>query len=427
MKRRTFIEKTSLGSAALISAAYIPSLGEEEKIKIGLIGSGWYGMVIAKAALDVGGVEVVAVCDVDSEHLNKSADELEKLQGSRPKTYKEYQELLEQDGLQVILIGTPPHWHALQFIAACEKGYDIYCEKPLAYDVMEGVAMVKAAQKAGNIVQIGFQRRQAGTLEKTKSLIKEGRVGKIHQIRTQIHYNPNVGDIKVQAPPSSLDWDTWCGPAPKLDFRPSIGHLKWRLEKEYGNGHLVDWGIHNIDLIRAIMDFDMPTAIETIGGIHALAGQITTPDTLQATFHFADCPVIWQHRLWGTGEIDPQFNRGVFFYGEEATIFTSFDKIVIMPNEKNAKQEVLEMPARKVRQQHMANFLDAVNAKDASMLSCDIEDGFQSTATVQLAMASYYTGSPVKWDTNQKKIIKNRAASKLLARKYRDGFVRPKV
>ena len=255
MKRRTFIEKTSLGSAALLSAAYIPAMNQEEKIKIGLIGSGWYGMVIANAALDVGGVEVVAVCDVDAEHLKTSADELEKRQGTRPQTYKEYRELLEQDGLQVILIGTPPHWHALQFIAACEKGYDIYCEKPLAYDVMEGMAMVKAAKKANNIVQIGFQRRQAEVLEKTKAMIKAGKAGKIHRINTQIHYNPGVGDTKFQAPPPSLDWEAWCGPAPKLDYRPSIGHLKWRLEKEYGNGHLVDWGIHNIDFIRGDYGF----------------------------------------------------------------------------------------------------------------------------------------------------------------------------
>ena len=124
------------------------------------------------------------------------------------------------------------------------------------------------------------------------------------------------------------------------------------------------------------MDFDMPNAIETTGGIYALTGQITTPDTLQATFHFVDCPVVWQHRLWGTGEMEPQYNRGVFFYGEEATIFTSFDQIILKPNQKDAQPEVMNMPASQVRQKHMANFLEAVKAQDASMLDCTIEQGF---------------------------------------------------
>ena len=135
MNRRSFLEKTSLSSAALISTFNIPLFSKDRILKIGLIGCGWYGMVITKAALNVGGVEVVSVCDIDSDHLKSSADELEKIQGSRPKEFIDYHDLIDQKGLEAIFIGTPPHWHALQFIAACEKGLDIYCEKPLAYDV----------------------------------------------------------------------------------------------------------------------------------------------------------------------------------------------------------------------------------------------------------------------------------------------------
>ncbi len=174
------------------------------------------------------------------------------------RTFKYYNELLDQKNIEVIFIGTIPHWHALQFIAACKKGFDIYCEKPLAYDVMEGLAMVDAAKKAGNIVQVGFQRRQSNAFKKAKELINNGRIGNLHQVVAQINYNPVLKETTVQAPPSTLDWEEWCGPAPKLDYRPSIGHMAWRLEKEYGNGHLVDWGIHHIDIIRNIMDEEMP-------------------------------------------------------------------------------------------------------------------------------------------------------------------------
>ena len=144
MNRRNFLKQGSIGTAALVSSFHLPVFSQERKIKIGLIGSGWYGMVITKAALQVGGVEVIGICDVDSDHLTKSADELEKLQGKKPKTFKHFQELLELNDLEAVFIGTPPHWHALNFIAACEGGLDIYCEKPLAYDVKEG--MLEAAK-----------------------------------------------------------------------------------------------------------------------------------------------------------------------------------------------------------------------------------------------------------------------------------------
>ncbi len=425
MDRRSFIGKTTLGTAGIITAIQYHAFAQEQKLKVGLIGCGWYGMVISTAALKIGGVEITAVCDVDSEHLKNSADELEKLQGSRPKEYKDYKELLEQKGLQAIFIGTPPHWHALQFIAACEKGYDIYCEKPLSYDVEEGKAMVKAAEKAGNIVQIGFQRRQSQAFTKAKELIEKGEIGKVHQVGAQIHYNPVLADHTIQQPPASLDWEAWCGPAPKLDYRPSIGHNKWRLEKEYGNGHLVDWGIHHIDIIRKIMNFDMPTSFETTGGINVLKGKITTPDTLQSTMNFKDCPVIWQHRMWGSGDLNTQFNNGIFFYGEEGTIFASDNKLVIMPAGRNQEQQVMEIATPEMQENHVANFLTAVKAKNKKLIHCPPEDAFNSTATVQLAMASYYTNSRVNWNETSGKIIGNDDATKLLARPYRANYKRP--
>jgi len=425
MNRRSFIEKTALSSATLISTFNIPTYSKDRKLRIGLIGCGWYGMVITKAALSFGGVEVISICDVDTDHLSQSADEIEKLQGSRPREFKEYQELLDEKKLEAVFIGTPPHWHALQFIAACEKGLDIYCEKPLAYDVNEGLAMIKAAKKAGNIVQIGFQRRQSEAFSKAKELIDNGTAGKIHQIEAQIHYNPGLLDHMIQQPPPSLDWEAWCGPAPKLDYRPIIGHKAWRLEKEYGNGHLVDWGIHNIDIIRKIMDFDMPESFQSKGALEVLHGKITTPDTLHAIMNFENCSVIWRHRLWGTGDLNTQFNNGVFFYGEEATIFAADQKVVIQHKGKDKKQEFLEIPTQGMQDKHVASFLEAVKAKDKNLISCEIEDAYKSTATVQLAMASYYTDSEVKWDGGNNSIIDNDEASSLLARPYRGNYARP--
>jgi predicted dehydrogenase len=425
MKRRDFLIYGSLGSTALYASIHIPGFSQEKKIKAGLIGCGWYGMVITKAALKAGGVEVIAICDVDSEHLKQSAEDLEKLQGNKPSTYKLYIDLLDHKDLEAVFIATPPHWHALQFVAACEKGLDIYCEKPLAYDVMEGLAMVEAAQKAGNIVQVGFQRRQSAAFRKVKELINEGVAGNIYQINAQIHYNPILQDTTKQSPPESLDWEAWCGPAPKLPYSPSIGHLAWRLEKEYGNGHLVDWGIHHIDIIRHIMDFDMPHTLNAKGGLNVLKDKITTPDTLIAQMEFESAPLTWQHRLWGPGGLNTQYNNGIFFYGEKATLFTSDSKIVIMPAGKDQEQEVIDITGKDMAVTHMSDFIDAVKNKDKDLITCPVEDAFRSTATVQLAMISYYSNSEINWDLENNMITKNVQAAKLLARQYRDKYRRP--
>ncbi len=425
MKRRKFIEMTSLGSAALASSFYIPSLQTDRKLKIGLIGAGWYGMVDINAAFKAGGVEVLGICDVDSDHLTKSADDIEKLQGTRPKTFKYYHDLLDLKDLEAIFIGAPPQWHALMFIDVCKKGLAVYSEKPLAYDIREGIAMVEAAGKAGNIAQIGFQRRQSQAFKKVKEYIAEGKIGNIRQIVAQIHYDPGVQDNTIQPPPPALDWEEWCGPAPKLDYRPNIGHYAWRLEKEYGNGHMVDWGIHHIDVIRKIMDEDMPEQFHSFGGTFVLKDKITTPDTLTAEMAFKKAPVIWQHRMWGNGDVNREFNNGIYFYGDKGTIFSDESKFTVYPMGRNAQKEEVSLPTPDMQERSVISFLDAVRNKDRSLIACTPADAFMSTATVQLAMISFYTNSVVKWDQDKKIITDNPAASALLKREYRGKYVHP--
>jgi predicted dehydrogenase len=425
MDRRNFIQKSALTSAGLITAFHVPASGRQRKIRAGLIGCGWYGMVITSSALKTGDVEIAAICDVDSGHLNSSAGEFEKLQGSRPAVYKDYRELLDHKGLEVVFIATPPHWHALQFIAACEKGLDIYCEKPLAYDIREGEAMVKAARKAGNIVQIGFQRRHSRAFMKAKEMIAAGDVGKLHQVGAQIHYNPVLPDNTIQAPPPELDWDQWCGPAPKLDYRPSIGHKAWRLERSYGNGHFVDWGIHHIDIIRVILNLGMPQSFLASGGLNTLEGKITTPDTLRVVMNFDGCELVWQHRLWGTGDLNVQFNNGIFFYGEKATLFASDELLVKMPAGKGQVQETISLPTPAMQDNHVGGFIEAVKTKNRKLISCAPEDAFKSTATVQLGMISYYEGKSLIWDAASGQLTNQKEMESYLARPYRKGYDRP--
>jgi predicted dehydrogenase len=418
--RRHFIGTAALGAVAM--PAILRGAADDRKLKVGLIGCGWYGMVDLDAMFRCGGVEAIALCDVDSDHLKKCVATVEKKQGSKPQTMARYEDLLALPELEAVIIATPPHWHALIFLAALKRGVAIYCEKPLAYDIGENLAMVKAAQGAKQVIQIGFQRRQSPAIRQAREYLKAGKAGRIVQVDAQIHYTAGIADTKPQNPPASLDWETWCGPAPKLPYCPQIGHMNWRLEKEYGHGHLVDWGIHLIDATRFILGESMPQWVQATGGLYELKGKITTPDTLTAHFEFAQCPVVWRHRIWGAAEYNPEVENGIFFYCDKETVFVTDDKWIVVPRDRK-QEKTVHSAGDDTGKLHVQNFLQAV--REGKPVDCTIGDACLSTSSVQLAMISYETGSKVQWDANANTIPNNPDAAKLLKREYRKPWQRP--
>lgn len=424
VSRRQFLN-TAVGTTAALSGLLHGTrtfAQEQEPLRVGVIGCGWYGMVDANAALNVGGVEIIALCDVDEQHLQDSAKQVEARQGKRPAVFKDYQKLLALEGLQAVIIATPPQWHALPFLAALDRGLDIYAEKPLAYDIREGQAMLAAARKSNQIVQVGFQRRQSQAIRDAREYIQEGRLGRIMQAEVQIHYSAEIRDTTVQDPPASLDWDLWCGPAPRLPYCPNIGHFAWRLEKAYGNGHLVDWGIHLIDATRWILNETMPHAVQASGGIYVLKNKITTPDVLQVLFEFDTCPVIWRHRIWGAREINPELANGIALYGEKGTLFVTDQRWEIIPRGRGAQPEVKEVRSD-LAAAHMAEFLRAVQRRQQPL--CSPEEAFYSTSTVQLAMIAYDLGEKLRWDAQAQRVAGNPQAQAMMKREYRAPWRHP--
>lgn len=418
--RRSFLGTAAAGTIGISSVSAFAQ--GDKKIRIGVIGVGWYGMVDAKAALKAGGAEIVAICDVDSEHLKKNAEELAKLQGSRPRKYKLHREMLDAGGMDAVIIGTPPQWHALQLMDCLNKGLDVYCEKPLAYDIREGRAMVDAVKATDRIVQVGFQRRQSQTFKQVKEAIDAGKIGDVIQADVQIHYNAGTQDPTPVEPPASLDWDLWCGPAPKIPYSVQVGHKSWRLEKTTGHGHLVDWGIHNIDATRLVLGLGMPSRVTADGGIYKYKNIITTPDTLTVHFEFDRCPVIWRHRIWGATEYANETTNGIFFYGTKGSIFASDREWVLIPAGKDAQRETFKVN-NDMGTDHVKEFLDCVRSRKQP--SCTMESGYQTTTTVQLGMIAYESASTVQWDAKTEQIVNNPAAAALLKREYRNPWVHP--
>jgi predicted dehydrogenase len=419
MDRRVFLGTLTAGAAL---AGRSRAASADAPLKVGLIGCGWYGGVVLKAAFRAGGIEVVALCDVDSAHLEQMGQLVGELQSGTPARYGDWRELLDHGGLQAVVIATPPHWHALPFIEACRRGLDIYCEKPLAYDVREGQAMVAAAKASDAVVQVGFQRRQSEAIRQAAHYIGEGGPGRIVTAAAQIHYPAELKDPTPKDPPPSLDWDLWCGPAPKLPYSEQVAHFAWRLEKAYGNGHLVDWGIHWIDTIRMALGLGMPRAVTAAGGLYDLKGRITTPDVLQVYFEFDECPVTWNHRIFPTAELTPETNIGMSFFGEKESVFLNDNRFVVAPVDKDAERRVVE-GKNDAQAAHLANWLDAVRTR--GKVSCPPEDAFQSTAAVQLAMVALEVGGRVEWDDAAKAVRGNPQATALLKRDYRGPWVHP--
>ncbi len=419
MDRRVFLGTLAAGAAL---AARTRGASADGPLKLGLIGCGWYGGVVLKAAFEAGGVEVVALCDVDTAHLDQTTELVAERQTPTPTRYEDWQALLDHEGLQAVVIATPPHWHALPFIEACRRGLDIYCEKPLAYDVREGQAMVAAARASDAVIQVGFQRRQAEAIRQAARYIGEGGPGRIVTAAAQIHYPAELKDPTPKDPPSTLDWDLWCGPAPKLPYSEQVGHFAWRLEKAYGNGHLVDWGIHWIDTIRMALGLGMPRAVTAAGGLYELKGRITTPDVLQVCFEFEGCPVTWNHRIFPTAEFTPETNIGMSFFGEKESVFLNDNRFVVAPVVKGAERRTVEAKGN-AQVAHVADWLEAVRTRGE--VSCPPQDAFQSTAAVQLAMIALQVGGRVEWDEMAGGVRANPAAAALLKRDYRGPWTHP--
>src|SRR5437868_1383182 len=302
MNRRQFLHA---GAATLaLSAGGYSAEFADRKPRVGLIGCGWYGKCDLFRLIQVAPVEVVSLCDVDKKMLAEAADLVAQRQKSKkkPRTYADYRQLLKEKDLDIVLVGTPDHWHALPTIAAVEAGADVYVQKPISVDVAEGQAMVAAARKHGRVVQVGTQRRSTPHLiEARDRIVKEGRLGKVGLVEIYCYYHMrNRENPPDETPPANLDWEMWTGPAPMRPYNRIAHPRGWRAFMEYGNGIVGDMCIHMLDMVRWTLGLGWPKSVTSNGGILVEKGlKANISDTQLATFNYGDLDVIWQHRTYG--------------------------------------------------------------------------------------------------------------------------------
>jgi predicted dehydrogenase len=452
MNRRKFLQKSCLGLAAA-SLTNIPNFAAEladQTKRVGLIGSGWYGKVDLLRLIQVAPVEVVSLCDVDKKMLAEAADIVatRQLSKKKPRTYGDYRDMLKEKDLDLVLITTPDHWHALPMIEAVQAGADVYVQKPIGVDVIECQAMEAAARKYKRVVQVGTQRRSTPHLFEARDLIQEGRLGRIGLVETYCYGRRGIRNPPDMAPPANLDYEMWTGPAPMRPFNKGIHPRSWRDYMEYGNGTIGDMGIHMIDMARWMMDLGWPKHISSTGGNYFhTAGKPNIPDMQTATFDYGDLQVTWQHRHFGE-KPDPKYWWGANFYGEKATLKASVYGFDFIPlgkgtaihrqwNDTDAKYPVDsdKYPEDKTEKGIEYHVAPAVREHMKDLLQCtasrgrpraDIAEGSASTSMCVLANLSLQLQRSLTWNEAQGRVVGDDQANALLARPYRKPWKHPR-
>jgi predicted dehydrogenase len=437
------VDRRQFLSTAAAGLALSPAFAYQKPRRVGLIGCGWYGKIDLVRLIQIAPVEVVSLCDVDSQMLANCADMIAGRQASkkRPRTYGDYRQMLKEKDLDIVLIATPDHWHALNMIEAVKAGADIYCQKPISVDITEGQAMLAAARKYGRVVQVGTQRRSTPHLiEARDRFIKEGKLGKIGLVEICCYYHMRATENPPDTtPPPNLDYEMWTGPAPMRPYNNLVHPRRWRAFMEYGNGIVGDMCIHMFDMTRWMMDLGWPARISSSGGIFVdKKSKANISDTQTATFEYPDLRIVWEHRSWGSVP-DPKYPWAATFYGEKATLKASVMGYDFIPEQgepihKDVTYEYEQYPEDRTEKDlerhvapairgHMKDLLTAIDKRSKPV--ADIEQGYISTASCILANLSMKAGRSFAWDAKAQRIIGDEEANRMLSRPYRAPWVHP--
>ncbi len=445
INRRHFLKGASASLALSSFGAYgLDLVNPAKPLRVGLIGTGWYGKSDLFRLMQVVPVEVVALCDPDRNMLTQAGQLVAARQKSRktPRLYGNYQKLLAENQLDIVLIGSPDHWHPLQMVDAVKAGANVYVQKPISVDVLEGEAMVAAARKYGKTVQVGTQRKSTPHLiQAKKDIIDTGMLGKIAHVEMYCYYHMrNNGNPPIQAVPDFFDYEMWTGPAPMRPY-DGLPHTRWwRTFNEYGNGIMGDMCIHMFDTARWMLDLGWPKRISSEGGIYVQKeGKSNITDTQSAVFEYDGLNCVWQHRTWGTSP-DPEYPWGLTIYGEKGTLRMSTMKYDFTPTDPKGQklhgdcvfekekypedltEDRIELNAAPATRLHMLDFLAAIDKGTKPI--ADIQEGHISTASCIIANISMRVGRPLVYDPITKTIKNDPEATALLAREYREPWSR---
>jgi len=417
LTRRTF-----LGTATALPATY--ALGEaqgqqvaaNERVNIALIGCGGMGRANLRDFIRIPDFQVTALCDVDPAQVKGALGDLER--AGRPtnivRQASDFRRVLElrDPNVDAVIVGTPDHWHAYVLIAACAAGKDVYCEKPLSHNIVEGRAMVTAAHRNKRVVQIGTQQRSGQHFKDAVAFVQSGRLGNVFLARTWItNRTPSTPDNPPDqdAPPAGVDYNMWLGPAPARRFNRGRFHHDFRWYWDYGNGLCNDWGVHLNDVVLWAMRVRAPLTVHAAGGKYDMRDNSDTPDCLDVHYQYPGFTHIYTIRRGMYHYAAPDRSHGIEFHGTKGVLTLDRGGWVITPGGDQVKPE--RHGSSDQHFAHVQNFLHCLRHRGDKTAS-DIEEMHRATTTCHLANISFRTGRRIAWDAERERCFKGYDAEK---------------
>jgi predicted dehydrogenase len=442
LPRRSFIAATA--TMAATAAAAKSAVAANEKINVGFIGYGLIGKRHVLDFRDQPDVNIVAVAECHEGRRN----EAKSLIGSGVRGYADFRKLLDDKEVDVVVISTPDHWHALMTMLACAAGKDVYVEKPLTLFPREGRWMIDVARKHKQVVQVGTQQRSGPHYSRARELLESGHIGKVVSVRMQSFRNilPGFGRPADTPPPDGFDWDMFLGPAPQRPYNANRGLYHFRWFWDYSGGQMTNLGQHSLDIVDWFLGPLALKSVASFGGRFALSDNGETPDTQDAIFDFPGFTAIWSHREASQGE---PAGSSFVFYGTKGSLSVSRSGFTLTPDRvirpENAVPQftsdgqpvggvarsretgetrlwttaVSDQSGNQLDQfrRHVRNFLDCIKSREQPV--SDLESGHRVATICHLANLSLRLGRSLQWDSKAETIRGDEEAAKLLARSYR--------
>ncbi len=441
--RRQFLQSAAVLVAApliLPSRVWSQATAPSKRLTVGCIGMGKQMKGHLSAFLGRDEIEVLAVCDVDTtrrEAAKKRVDDAYTAKAGADykgcAAYNDFRELIARKDIDIVAIATPDHWHAYIAIAAVRSGKDVYCEKPLTYNIREAVELVKETRKAKRVFQTGSQQRSSKEFRVAAELMRNGVLGRVNSIHVSFGDPATPYNQPAETMEPGLDWNLWCGPGPLVNYSPFLSprglhdnYPDWRKTWEFGGGMITDWGAHHIDIAQWALNADGSGPVE----IRAPLNWETAKRGAQLVY--ADGTVLTHVKgkgvsLYGTeGEV--HVNRGKFelimdgktvhkFWDKEVDKGTSMEREVTLTEREYLADAKVKLYNSK---SHMQDFLDCVKSRGTPI--CDVAIGASSVTACHLMNFGYHYGANVKWDPTRNRFASGGSSKWLTRDRYRDKW-----
>jgi predicted dehydrogenase len=432
-------------TAGLTAAGYSRILGANDRVRLGYIGLGNRGDQVHDGFLEHGDQQTAAVCDLRDDYMDFAI----KKSRANPVKYRDYRKMLDDKGVDAVVISTPDHWHALQTIQACDAGKDVYVEKPLSLTVKEGRRMVEAVRRNKRVSQVGINRRSAAFLREAAEFVRGGGIGQVTVARSYHIMNsfPNgIGDPPNAPAPSAAEWDAWLGPAPKVPYNRNRAYYNFRWFYDYSGGQLTNFGVHYIDTIRWCLGLEHPKAVVALGGKYAVKDNREIPDTLEVIWEFEPGALAMFAQYNANGAPGNIQGADIELRGTKGTMYLHGNRWEVVPERVTEMTSFARTPLDRVAERsynpsrkpamegrsakgstdtafHARNFLDCV--KSRALCNCDIEIGHRSTVATLIANIAHRQKKYLVWDGQAERFTNDEAANRFLAYEYRAPYKHP--